>query len=262
MKRGVVLIALMFFSTGTSASGAEVAWLGTLTIDFVSLAPVHIEGMGVATVEESGIGLGYLSLFGGITGTDQTYVWSTPDPTLGVSVGASVELGSGTLGPFWPPQQLVANTLPLGGIAKLCVIIPSCGQYVGLPFSGNSGQTAVGVGGLLTVGGAGSLRFSIDAAPWTVGTTSVSILTSGGDVIEITTRGWAHGPVSFAGSTALTGGELSVVTPIQVTSNTSGQSLSSFARLQVRFVPEPTSLLLLAAGAVGLALLKIARFRG
>ena len=262
MKRGAILVALIFIFTSTSASAAEVAWRGTLSIDFVNLAPIHIEGAGVATVQGAGIGLDSLHLNGGITGAGLTPVSNAPDPNFTVSVGASVELSAGTLGPFWPPQPLTANTLPVGGFAKLCIFFPGCGLYMGLPLSENGGQTAVGVGGLLTIGGSGPVRISVDAAPWTVGTTSVSFPTSGGDVVEVTARGWAHGPASFAGSTALTGGALSVVTPIQVTSGSSGQPLTSFGRLQLRFVPEPTRCVLLVAGAVGLGLMGRSRRPG
>jgi hypothetical protein len=255
MKRGVLLIVLISSLTVTGAPGAEVAWEGTLTVDFVSLAPVHVEGTGVATVVGPGIGLDLLRLNGGISGTGLAPVGSAPDPNYTVSVGASVALGSGTLGPFWPPQPLTANTLPIDGIAKLCIFFPGCGLNIGLPLYENGGQTAVGVGGLLTVGGSGPVRISVEAAPWTVGTASVSFLTPGGDVIEVTARGWAHGPISFAGSTALAGGALSVVTPIQVTSGSSGQSLTSIGRLQVRIVPEPANFVLLIAGAAGIGLL-------
>lgn len=255
MKRGVLAFIWILVLDASSAPGAEVAWRGTLSVEFVSLAPVHIEGVGVAALEGPAIGLDTLRLDGGITGTDRTPVTNAPDPSFTVSVGASVELGAGTLGPFWPPQPLTANALPIRGVAKLCVFFPGCGLYLGLPLSESGGRTAVGVGGLLTIGGSGPVRISVDAAPWTVGTTSVSFPTPGGDVIDLAARGWAHGPASFAGSTALTGGALSVVTPIQVRSGTSGQSLNSIARLRVSFVPEPTRFALLVVGAAGLGLL-------
>lgn len=257
VTRGALIIAFLYL-WATNASGDEVAWIGTLTIDFVELAPVHVEGYGIANFESSGVELDTLHLDGGITGTGQAPIWSAPNPTYSISVGASVELGTGTLGPFWPPQPLSTNTLPVGGVAKLCVIVPGCGMVQGFPLSVNSGQTAVGVGGLLG-GGGGPVRISVDAAPWTVGTATVSFPTPGGDVIEITTRGWSHGPASFAGSTAFTDGALSVVTPIQVTSGSAGQSLNSFGRLQVRFVPEPMRWVLLVAGAFGVVRLRARR---
>ena len=130
---------------------------------------------------------------------------------------------------------------------------------VGDNLTENSGLTGVGVGGMLTVGNVGPIRISVDAAPWTVGTASVSLPTPSGDVIDFATQGWVHGPASFAGSTALTGGEVSVVTPIQVTAGLEGQRLTSIVRLQVRFVPEPVRWVLIVTGVVGLALLGSSR---
>ena len=62
MKRGAILIALIVFSMGNGASGDEVAWQGTLSIDFLSLDPVHIEGVGVATIDGPGFSIDSLRL--------------------------------------------------------------------------------------------------------------------------------------------------------------------------------------------------------
>ena len=144
MARGAILIALIFLSMGAKALGAEIAWQGTLTLDFVDLPPLQFEGVGVATANGPGIGLDTLRFDGGITGSASTPLFSPPDPNFSLSVGASVALGAGTLGPFWPPQPLTANTLPIQGFAKLCIIVPGCGLYIGLPLSKYSGFSGVG----------------------------------------------------------------------------------------------------------------------
>ena len=248
-----------------TALAGEVAWQGTLSIDFVGLAPVSVEGMGIATLDGTGANFSSLRLEGGIAGEHHTPVTpltgTAARPT--VSVGASVELGSGTLGPFWPAQPLTANRLPVGGTERLCWFFPGCGLYLGLPLSVRSGQSALGVGGIATLGGVGAVRISVDFRPWTVRTASLSFETGAGEVVTATERGWVHGPGSFTGSTALTGGALSVVTPVRVSGSSleTGSAFNTIARLQIRFVPEPRRWLLLVPGAAGLALLGRSRFR-
>jgi len=117
------------------------------------------------------------------------------------------------------------------------------------------GVKGVGVGGLVTVGGGtAALRLSIEAAPWTLYTATVSVASAGGGKVPVFASGFVHGAASLTGTTGLPGGSLQLVTPIQITSN-QGSEIGAFARLSVRFVPEPGWLVLLASGCLGLGLL-------
>jgi hypothetical protein len=75
-----------------------------------------------------------------------------------------------------------------------------------------------------------------------------------------THTGFARGPASLPGSTAQTGGELLLVTPIAISTSISVDGpLSAFGFLSVRFVPEPSTAILFAVGVV--ALVRAARRR-
>ena len=93
-----------------------------------------------------------------------------------------------------------------------------------------------------------------ETAPWTLRTATVPIETTAGATVEVYSTGWVHGAASFTTSTALTGGTLSVVTPVRVTSDLPLE-LGGFGRMTLRFVPEPGLLLLLASGLLGLLIL-------
>jgi hypothetical protein len=132
-----------------------------------------------------------------------------------------------------------------------------------------TGIKAVGVGGLLTAGGYGGIRISLQAAPWTVKTATVldQITPTGGPPRVIETwvaKGWAHAPVSTTTSTAQPSGMLQLVTPSQVTTNLplgSSDKQGSFLIVVYRFIPEPGLLLLLGPGIAGLAFLGRRRMR-
>jgi hypothetical protein len=259
--------ALLGFSLPSAAG--ELAWSGTLSLELLApgLSPIAFRGGGVATVNGGGgdFPLRSLRLDGGISG-----VVSVPvtDPDLAGSVQAvrvTASLGTGTLGPFWPTAppgqaQLTRNTLPVHGAARLCAIASLCDVGLPLPFSTPGGEVGVGVGGAWTAGGFGPTRVSVEAAPWTLRTATVTATTVSGGSVGVPTAGWLHGPFSFASSAALTDGTLALVTPVRFAVS-SGQTLPGFGRLSLRFVPEPRGLPLLAAGIAGLLGLAMRRLR-
>ena len=88
------------------------------------------------------------------------------------------------------------------------------------------------------------------------GTVIDQLTTTGGQRIftTLTYKGWAHAPAS----TAQLSGMLQLVMPNQVTTNLalgSSDKMASAMVMVLRFVPEPGLLLLLGAGATGLAAL-------
>jgi len=126
----------------------------------------------------------------------------------------------------------------------------------------------VGVGGLITVGGAGGIRISVEAAPWTIKTATAIDETDANTGAmafhPVTKMGFAHGPASATSSTAAPSGVVQVVTPSQIRTSLaagSNHKIGAITTLIIHFVPEPGMLLLLGSGVVGLALLGRNRMR-
>jgi hypothetical protein len=246
---------------------ASMSWEGTISVSLSSSHVLSVESSGEAVVIDNGNGFTLQTLrpVGDSFGTDTVFLTDPEVPTI-VALRLEAGVGFGTLAPFDPlaplsQSQLTKNTLPLYGTLKLCILSNACSAYVPIPLASLSFGAAVGVGGLVTIGPGGS-RVSVEAAPWTLREAAVTVETPSGSTFQFVTSGSAHGPYSFTGSTALTGGQLSLVTPMLIESNQLDASTPAFARLTLRFVPEPGRLLLLAAGVVGLWILSTIRQGG
>lgn len=256
---GALVLAVAGAGLARPAQAAQMPWEGTLSLEFASpsLPPLGVTGTGVATVTAAGGGihLASLRLAGGLSGRATLPVTDPLAPTL-ASVRATVTLGTGTLRPFSAPvppsqPQLTQRTLPVRGAVRLCLLFPGCGQALVLGLTEGDGTAGLGVGGLLTAGDFSGLRISVQAAPWTVRSATLPVATSAGGTLPLLAQGWRHGPSTFTSSTATTGGSLSLVSPLRVSSD-AGEEFASFARLSVRWLPEPAGGLLLASGVAGL----------
>jgi hypothetical protein len=256
---------LALLACAPAAHGGAMRWDGTLALDPLGpgLPTLSLAGTGVATLNGSAGGshLTALRLAGGLSRSATVPV---TDPGITGAEGiaalrARATLGTATLAPFASGAPLTRGELPVRGLLAVCFVDPAClpGGFLPLALTANDGATGLGVGGLHTVQ-AGAVRISILASPWTLGTALLTLTTNGGSSAPLGAAGWAHGALSFTTSTALTGGALSLVTPLRIVSDT-GPPLSSFARLTLRFVPEPGSAVLLGSGALGLACLALAR---
>ena len=244
------------------ASARTLDWEGTLRLDLGNYPPLTFAGSGVATIAgpSGGSQLENLRIAGGISGVGTIPI---TDPFITASYRSlriSPQLGTGTLGPFWPVEpwpepQLSRKTLPIRGSLRMCMFFSGCIAGSTTPLSRSSGAEAVGVGGRMTAGGFGATRISIEAAPWTVYSTTLRVDTVHGATADWIRSGWIHGPASSSSSAATPGGALQLVTPLVVRSN-SGLVLPGFTSLTLRFVPEPGSTPLLAAGILTLAAIR------
>ncbi len=256
--------SLLVILAGTPAGrAAEMRWEGTLGFDFLApgLPALAVTGTGVATLNGSGGGshLSALRLAGGLSASALVPV-TDPEVTAAegiVALRASAALGSGSLAPFGS-GPFTRSTLPVRGMLAVCLLDPAClpGGFIGIPLSTGDGAAGLGVGGTLILG----TRISVLGAPWTLGAALLTVTTEGGATLEVPATGWVHGALSFTTSTALAGGALSLVTPLRVSSE-SAPPVAGFARLTLRFVPEPERALTLAAGAALLAVLGRSRRR-
>jgi hypothetical protein len=168
-------------------------------------------------------------------------------------------LGSGTFAPVsgGGPLATTANTLPVQGVFKMCIIFGGCISYIPIPLT-QGGTRGVGLGGLLTVNGYGAgIQISVIGAPWTIQTAVITgIPTANGGFETSTAAGFAHGPASATSSTAQVGGVVQLVTPtITMTTLGTGTLTALFGVLTIQFLPEPSTFLLFGAGvsALGVA---------
>ncbi len=275
--------ALLAFCAAGVANAAVLNWKGTSTTYLADYPKVALKGGGVATINGSSGGipahLGTLRLAASRGNIDGTFTQFVTDPEtaadgIAALIFTKMRAGTGTVGPvsggMASTVTAAGGQMPIGGIVKICILSTACTQFVELvltqPTSVNgvagSGVRGPGVGGLITAGGYGGIRISLQAAPWTLKTGTVidQLTTTGGQRIftDVVFKGWAHAPASTTTSTAQPSGMLQLVTPNQVTTNLalgSSDKMASAMVMVLHFIPEPGLLLLLGSGVAGLAVL-------
>jgi hypothetical protein len=245
------------------AGAATLEWNGTFTIEFGIVDPVVSTGTGVATLNGSG-GTGHLDTLGvagGITGST-TIPLTDPDNASLVTLVVTARLGTGSLsGVSGAPPLTGTPTIPVPGLAKLCLVLANCVSTIPIPLTVN-GSVGVGIGGQVTVNGfattPNAVKISLLGAPWTLGTASVTAIpTDNGGTSTATAMGFVHGPASGTSNTATGSGVIQVATPVRVVTslNPPNNVLAIIGIVKLKMVPEPGLMLLLGSGIAGLVLL-------
>jgi hypothetical protein len=253
-----VLIAI---GAAGSAAAATLSYAGTLRLRLEAIAtnPILVSGGGTAQVTDDG-SLHLLSflLAGGTFGPITT---SIPVTTQADASAVQLTLLGNLTGSFsgisgGPPG---GGLMGLQGVLKLCHIFAPCDLLAAplIPLTPTTGGAGFGIGGSYTDSSAG-IDYTFQHAPWTLGQPTMTIHTPSSNVTSpALPGGFAHGPASSTSSTAQPSGVLQLVTVSKVfTSLTSAlPELPVSGVLQVHFVPEPGTRVLLLAGAVPVAVL-------
>jgi hypothetical protein len=267
MRKLVVLLVAMLLAGPAAAKTMD--WHGTLVIDLGALDSIVYQGSGVSTVNDSS-GSSHLStlrLTGGITSSGTIPV---TDPNTTGQIKSIIITGmikTATLTGISGAPPMGQNKLAMAGFTRVCILTDNCTTNLPMDntYTVNGSVQGVGVGGLLTLGGNGLIRISIESAPWTLGTATGLNQTVKGNYITLSRAGFVHGGASASNSsTATDSGVLQLISPQNVT--TAGilgnsTAISLFMTLTLHFIPEPGLLLLLGSGVVGLGLLGRSRMK-
>ena len=286
MRRLFVLLTagLLVLSVAGVSSAKQLHWSGTLLIHLADFPEETAIVGGVATINSStGVIPAHLNTIRlkasrhvSLTPTVFVPITDPETPTFAAILFEGIGIGGGSFAPISGASAVLTHgRLPIQGLVKVCSFT-TCLDPFFLPILLSEPDTlngvvtnrrAVGLGGLLFVGG-GGVRISIEGAPWTIKTITlvdqIETINGAEIFVNVTTKGFVHGPASATSSTAAVSGVVQFVTPAQVVTNLTAptaEKSAGFARLLIHFIPEPGLLLLLGSGVAGLAILGRKRMR-
>jgi len=246
MRKLFTFLAVASLAVAGQANAAVQVFGGALLLQIATLPPIALTGAGGALLNGSG-GLGHLNTasFAGGTFAGTASIPVT-DPAAAPIKGVNAFAFNGP-GAF--AGTPLGGKMAVGGAASVCLFATCTASppaNVVVPFT-LGGTRGVGLGGgPITV--KGLVNVTVVGSPWTAGTAAIG---------TITTMGFVHGPASGGqSSAAAASGVMSLVTPIFISTNIGASAIiPAFGFLNLHFIPEPGTLLLLAAGVTGLGIL-------
>jgi hypothetical protein len=228
-----------------SAQAGQLPFTGTFDLRFNTLQPIELAVAGTASVNGSGgLGaLGSITLAGGTLAAVTTV--PITDPAASPIQGARLEVNNG------PGAFSLDGFMALPGSFTLCLFgpCPSAIANVVVPFTQN-GTRGVGLGGGPLTSMSPAINLTVRGAGWTVGTA----VAPGLPFPPGTRMGFVHGPVSGgASSAAAVSGVVQLVTPASIHTNIGVDGdLAMFGVLELHFIPEPATFLIVTSGLAGL----------
>jgi hypothetical protein len=237
MRKLLGVLAAGFIAMGVAGQAHAVAlqFTGNIGVVVAGLDPVLLPGAGTAIVNGSG-GAGHLTGLQIPASPFATtgFVLPVTDPAAFPIAGLQATAHNGTGSFAGSGGAGFGGSMPVIGTAKVC-LFAACSSAianVAVPLSN------VGVGGAVAVGAA--VNVTVIGAPWTTGTAAVGTVTQMGGV----------SPLSNTGAPS---GSITLVTPIFISTNIGASAvLPGFGVLNLHFVPEPGTLILLGSGIAGL----------
>jgi PEP-CTERM motif len=227
----VCLVGTLLVFGSIEARATSRQFDGSLSIAINGLSPIFIPGIGTAVVNGSSSGgppITALQIPAGVFAS--YYILPVTDPGAAPIKGIDASLANAA-GSFSNAGPHFGGTMKVDGFSKVCLFGPCTAAVANIDVPLN----VVGVGGSAFVSAA--VNLTVLGAPWTTGTVAIGTVTQMG--------GFASGPG---------GPDFQLVTPIFVSTNIGASAVvPTFSTLDLHLaVPEPTTIVLLGAGIVGL----------
>jgi hypothetical protein len=243
MRKLFSILAVGALAMATApAQAIPVTAVGAVSISLAGLNPLIVPGSATVNVSTTGVGhITALSIPASPFAAAGIIIPIT-DPAAAPIKGiqATVHNAAGAFA-----GATLGGSMSLNGVTKVCLfkVCSNATANLSVPLSN------VGVGGTIAVppgSTTASVNLTVRGAPWTAGTAAVG---------TVTQMGFQHGPASASSSTVAASGAIRLVSPIFVSTNIGASAVvPGFAFLDLHFVPEPGTLLLLGSGIAGLVM--------
>ncbi|MHC4108423.1 MAG: PEP-CTERM sorting domain-containing protein [Planctomycetota bacterium] len=278
---GIALGALLVLGVAGTAGAGTLTYTGTMTFGLATLPSGVGTSSGTIVVNGSlgGAHLNTLTLDGVEFGPITTSLPVSASATVNsVRLTGLFNLGA-TMTGISGGAPLGQGKMGMSGLAKICLVLGPCpGANVPVPLTPTGTPLkGLGIGGTQLFTGSvahttytattfipAAVALTMIHAPWTLGTPAMTIHTAASSITSpVLPSGFAHGPLTEASSTAVGSGVIQLVTATKVFTSLTGAfpELPVFIILNMHFVPEPGTLLLVCAGVAGLAVIGRKRSR-